>query len=99
MSKIALLIDDNDNVAVVLSEIKKGDIVMIKGNSKEFTIISNDDIPIGHKIAIKDIKKGDYVIKYGETIGVAISDIKKGDYVHIHNLDSIRGKVKGEIIA
>lgn len=48
----------------------------------------NDKIPTGHKIALKDIKKGEFVIKYGQIIGRATEDIKKGDWVHSHNLKS-----------
>ncbi len=96
MAKIALVIDGIDNVATALSDINKSDIVKIKGQNKEFTVVSNADIPRGHKIAIADIRRGEAVVKYGEKIGVVISDIKKGDYVHIHNMDSIRGKAEGE---
>ena len=44
------------------------------------------DIPIGHKVALVDLKKGDTVIKYGVDIGMMIADAKKGDHVHVHNL-------------
>ena len=40
-----------------------------------------NDIPIGHKYALSDVKKGDFIIKYGEIIGRATTDIKKGDLV------------------
>lgn len=46
------------------------------------------DIPAGHKIAVKDIKEGEPVIKYGEVIGRATKDIKAGEWVHSHNLKS-----------
>ena len=46
------------------------------------------DLPMGHKIALKDVKKGEKIIKYGYPIGVATEDIKKGDFVHTHNLQS-----------
>lgn len=46
------------------------------------------EIPMGHKIALRDIKKGEKVVKYGYPIGVATQDIKKGDFVHTHNLQS-----------
>ena len=48
----------------------------------------NDVVPTGHKMALKDIKKGEFVIKYGNPIGRATEDIKKGDWVHSHNLKS-----------
>lgn len=47
-----------------------------------------DNIPAGHKVALKDINKGDFVIKYGEIIGVAKANIKVGEWVHSHNLES-----------
>lgn len=48
----------------------------------------NNLIPVGHKYALNDIKKGEFVIKYGEVIGRATTDIKKGEWVHSHNLKS-----------
>ena len=51
-------------------------------------LIDNINIPIGHKIALKNIKEGEFVIKYGLNIGVATKDIKKGEWVHTHNLKS-----------
>ena len=48
----------------------------------------NDIIPAGHKFALKDIKKGEYIYKYGEIIGRATEDIKKGEWVHTHNVKS-----------
>ncbi|OQW83162.1 MAG: hypothetical protein BVN31_06435 [Proteobacteria bacterium ST_bin15] len=46
---------------------------------------ANHDIPVGHKVALKDMKKGDTIIKYGEDIGKVVADFKKGDHVHVHN--------------
>lgn len=46
------------------------------------------DIPRGHKLALCDIPKGTYVIKYGQIIGCATEDIAKGAWVHTHNLRS-----------
>ena len=40
----------------------------------------------GHKYALRDIKKGENVIKYGNPIGHATADIKKGEHVHTHNV-------------
>ena len=51
-------------------------------------IDSNSDIKLGHKIALKDIHKGEYVLKYGHIIGKATQDIKKGEWIHTHNLVS-----------
>ena len=66
---------------------------------KEFVVINEKDnvgvrlaatdkIPAGHKFALKDIKKGEYIVKYGEIIGRATEDIKQGEWVHTHNVKS-----------
>lgn len=77
-------IDEQDNVAVALDEIKKQDAVTCCNN----TFIAKDDIPRGHKMAIKDIAKGNPVIKYGNQIGLASSQIDSGNWVHTHNVAS-----------
>lgn len=91
---LALKVTDLDNVATIFAnDIKDGTEVEIrdkKGNSENTVVIG--DVPYGHKIAIKDIKKDELIIKYGEEIGIATTDIKKGEYVHVHNLDSMRGR-------
>ena len=40
----------------------------------------------GHKYALRDIKKGENIIKYGNPIGHATADIKAGEHVHTHNV-------------
>ena len=87
-------INKRDNVAVALDYIKKGENFDIEGTPW----IAKENINFGHKIALSDIFKGEKVIKYGEVIGYAIQNIKKGDWVHIHNLQSNRGHLKGEKI-
>ena len=63
-------------------------IVINDKDSVAITLSGEGSIPAGHKIAIKDVKKGDKIIKYGEVIGVAKEDIKVGDWVHVHNVKS-----------
>lgn len=90
---LALRVNDRDNVATIFSVVAANTEVEVrdkKGNSEIIT--ASDDIPYGHKIAIADIAVGEEIFKYGEEIGVATKEIKKGDYVHIHNLDSMRGR-------
>ncbi len=67
-----------DDVIVLLKEMKKGDVVD--------GIPLLDDVKMGHKVAIHDRKKGDFVHKYGTIIGKAKKDIKRGEFVHSHNL-------------
>jgi (2R)-sulfolactate sulfo-lyase subunit alpha len=47
---------------------------------------SESEIPLGHKIALQDLKEGDTIIKYGHDIGKVVKSIKKGDHVHVHNV-------------
>ena len=51
---------------------------------------ANHDIPIGHKAALRDIKTGDTIWKYGQDIGKAIADIGRGEHVHVHNVKTKR---------
>ena len=91
---LALKINEKDNVATVFSNgAEKAAAVTVKDEKgKEKEIVIFEDIPYGHKLAIRDIAKGELIIKYGEEIGIAVADIKKGDYVHVHNLESMRGR-------
>ena len=92
--KLALKVNDKDNVATIFANgITDGTEVEIrdkKGNAETVTVIG--DVPYGHKIAVRDIKKGELINKYGEEIGIATQNIRKGDHVHIQNLDSLRGR-------
>lgn len=92
MSKL-FKINDKDNVAVALEELKKGEII---DNIKLL-----DDIPFGHKVLLNDLKNGENIIKYGNPIGHLTIDCKKGEHIHEHNLktnlsDIIEYKYCGE---
>ena len=91
---LALKVTDKDNVATIFANgVTDGTNVDVrdkKGNSETVTVIG--DVPYGHKIAVRDIKKGELIIKYGEEIGAATKDILKGEYVHVHNLEALRGR-------
>jgi len=54
------------------------------------TLKAKDDIPIGHKVALKALKTGDTVIKYGEDIGRMVADAAVGAHVHVQNLKTKR---------
>jgi (2R)-sulfolactate sulfo-lyase subunit alpha len=49
-----------------------------------------EDIPLGHKLALRPISRGERVVEYGQVIGVASRDIAPGQHVHVHNLSSLR---------
>lgn len=80
----------NDYVGVAVLPIKAGEQVkaFIMSDGEKFSIKSNDDIQVGHKLALKLINKGEHVLKHGYSIGIAIQDIPKGCHVHVHNLKS-----------
>lgn len=86
-SRDALKISERDSVAVALRSLKKGDPVALGSTVLKLV----DDIPMYHKFALRDIRRGEKVIKYGESIGEATEDIAAGGYVHVHNVKSLRG--------
>lgn len=82
-----------DNVGVVVVEgLKAGTDMMcvVTEDNSSFSLTANDDVPIGHKIALTDLKAGDTAIKYGEDIGKMVGDAAKGGHVHTHNLKTKR---------
>ncbi|ARM75450.1 UxaA family hydrolase [Acidianus manzaensis] len=92
-----LIHSKNDNVCILTNDVKKGEEVICAylENPSEYVIIkSSEDIPLGHKIALSDIKSGEKVIKYGRPIGIATKDIFAGNHVHVHNIKSMRWSKK-----
>jgi hypothetical protein len=79
-----LLLSEQDNVAVALVNLKRGEIVRIDG--KDVTVRA--DAPLGFKVARHDLEAGDKVIKYGAAIGSATVAIARGEVVHLHNMKS-----------
>ena len=88
-----LVHNKKDTVGVVAIEgLKAGAdmLCVVTADNSSFNMKTKMDVPVGHKIALVDIKKGDTVIKYGEDIGKAVADIAKGEHVHTHNLKTKR---------
>lgn len=95
MAKIPhfLVHSPKDNVGVVVIEGLAAGTDMhgvITEVDKTTALKARHDIPIGHKVALKDLKKGDTIIKYGEDIGKMVADAKTGDHVHVHNMKTKR---------
>jgi (2R)-sulfolactate sulfo-lyase subunit alpha len=86
--------EDGDSVGtvVVVDGVKTGDSlngwVMEPDHVIEMRTVS--DIPVGHKIALKDLNTGDTVIKYGVDIGKVVAPIKAGEHLHVHNVKTKR---------
>ena len=78
-----------DNVATALGDIPTGS-VSITGDTgaQGKTIEALQQIPYGHKIALRDIKPGEFIVKYGVKIAIATQEIPKGAWVHLHNVRS-----------
>ena len=77
-----------DNVGVVVVEdLKAGTDMLgvITETDSTIRVTAKQDIPIGHKVALTDLKEGDTVIKYGEDVGRMVGNAKTGEHVHIHN--------------
>ena len=77
-------INDEDDVVVLLEEGIKDDNINVYG--KQITLLEN--IPKGHKVAIKNINKECNILKYGYSIGKAKEDIKEGEWIHTHNMQT-----------
>jgi altronate dehydratase small subunit len=93
MTKLqAIVMKPNDNVSTVVEAIETGRnvVVDIGGAKRIVQVIEN--IPFGHKFALREIEAGTEIRKYGEVIGIATKDIKTGQHVHVHNLESCRGR-------
>jgi altronate dehydratase small subunit len=83
------VIDEKDNVATnVADEIPAKTKLEINGQVVE----TLDVIPYGHKVALQPIASGEDVLKYGLSIGTATADIQPGNHVHVHNVESNRGR-------
>lgn len=77
-----LFLHPKDNIAVSLVDLDEGQTIVQDGVS----IKVMNHISRGHKIAIREIKRGSGIIKYGERMGHATSDISVGEHVHVHNV-------------
>jgi (2R)-sulfolactate sulfo-lyase subunit alpha len=88
----ALMHHPEDDVAVVVQDFTAGaQIKTVTLDGKEIGAIrAVEDIPLGHKIAVRDLAKGKEIIEYGRAIGRASQTISEGAHIHTQNLKSIR---------
>jgi (2R)-sulfolactate sulfo-lyase subunit alpha len=88
-----LVHEDGDSVGVVVVEgIQAGQQLTgwVMAQDRTIHVKVLNDIPIGHKLALKNLSPGDDVIKYGVNIGRVVAPIKLGEHVHVHNLKTRR---------
>lgn len=90
----AIQINSMDNVATVMNSVSPEQEVEVvdKDGVIKIRLKAKDAINFGHKIALKNIRKGELVYKYGFVIGKALIDINRGQHVHIHNIESQKGR-------
>ncbi len=80
-------INPADSVAVALRALRAGEKIPVSGADISLEVL--EDIPMGHKVALKEIKSGEPIIKYGFPIGAATSEISKGHHVHTNNVRTL----------
>ena len=94
MSVPHLLVHERkDNVGVVVVEnLGAGTemLCVVTQDNSDFRLRVRQDVPIGHKVALVDLKLGDTVIKYGQDIGRVVAPVACGEHVHVHNLKTKR---------
>ncbi len=88
-----VLHDARDTVAVVVVEGVKAGMKLegwVMDEDKSAAVHARQDIPIGHKIALKDMNPGDTVWKYGIDMGKVVAPIRAGEHAHVHNIKTKR---------
>jgi altronate dehydratase small subunit len=91
----AIVINEKDNVATVIVPLKAGSTVSLEVQGRKEKVKLLSALPMGHKFALREIGKGEDVVKYGEPIGRTTAPISRGEHVHVHNVVSHRGRKEG----
>ena len=88
-----VLHDADDSVAVVVVEGVKAGTAMtgwVMDDDRTIELEARQDIPIGHKVALRDMQPGDTVVKYGIDMGRVVAAVRKGEHAHVHNIKTKR---------
>ena len=88
----AIVLREKDNVATSLRDLESGEDALVGTLERTQRFSVREKIPYGHKFALRDILKGEEIFKYGEVMGRATCDIPSGKHVHVHNVESLRGR-------
>ena len=99
-TRLVHVLHETDNVATALVDLELGTTIELdrpgpparRPAQSVQTVTLRRAIPFGHKVALAAIVAGRPVIKYGEVIGLATADIAPGEHVHVHNVESQRGR-------
>ena len=92
MPPSAIVVDNKDNVATALRQLKPDDSIRVQTKDFAVDVTLSQTIPSGHKFALKDIEPGEPIIKYGEIIGLATKKITTGEHTHVHNVEGLKGR-------
>lgn len=90
----ALRIHPEDSVAVLVRDVTAGEPIVLSGDHRP-VVVAKQTIPYGHKVALRAVKAGETVIKYGEPMGIATADIEPGEHVHVHNVRGLKPSERG----
>lgn len=100
MKKGILLHEADDDVGVAAMDLKAGEeiqAVTLEGDPVT-PIKLVDDVPLGHKVSMRDMVVKKHILEYGREIGYASTSIAKGAHVHTHNIKSLRWAGKNQIV-
>ena len=100
MTKGILIHEPSDDVGVAVMDLNAGEQIaaVTLGGDPVSQITLVDDVPLGHKVALRELPKDKHIIEYGEEIGYAYVPIKIGAHVHVHNIKSLRWSGKSQIV-
>lgn len=88
----AIILNPTDNVATAVQDLKAGQKAAVRLGREIHYVIMAEDIPYGHKFAVRPICRGEEILKYGEVIGRATLNIAAGGHAHVQNIESLRGR-------
>ncbi len=92
MKNSILIHQPNDDVGVAVADLQVGEeigVVTLEGECIGSVMLVSD-VPLGHKVAMRELLPDQHVIEYGREIGYALAPIQRGEHVHIHNIRSLR---------
>jgi altronate dehydratase small subunit len=88
MPQRAILLNTKDDVATAIVALQAEESITVNLEDRSVEVVLQEDIEFGHKYALRDIAKGEPILKYGLPIGNALEDIRAGQWVHVHNCRS-----------
>jgi altronate hydrolase len=97
MTKLAIRIDEQDNVAMAMETLSQGETLSVLSDEAQEVdrVTVTADVPLAyHKVALAGIGVGDPILKYGEIIGYATAPIGRGEWVHLHNVESVNYRTR-----